>query len=145
MIKSIKNKMLIGLIMSVIAALGVWINPYTITKKTIIEQYEIDKFNDSTSIAKLSIELKAFESKIFSIQQDLDICNGNKTSRETVIYQLTQDRNSAQMEAKKLQKEIDGLEKNGFIQYYIFDRRGLFEKGCFRKVLEKPDPNSICK
>lgn len=129
--------------MSIIAGLGVWLNPYTITKKSILENYEVDKFNDSTSIAKLGVELADKDKIIYSLQQDIDICNGNKASRESVIDKLTKQRDEALAEAKKHRKEIEQLEANGMIEYYVFDSRGIFRTGCFQKALKKPD--NICK
>lgn len=84
-----KTKLIIGLVSVVLVGLGIWLNPYTIEKKSVLKKYETNRFNDSTANAKLAIEPKGKNVQIFPIQQNLDICVQNKPNREAVIAQLT--------------------------------------------------------
>lgn len=142
MFSIIKSKLAIYVVAGILAALAVFFNPYVITKKSVLEKYETDRFNDSTSIAKLGVELKDKDVQIFSIQQDLDICNNNKANHQTVISQLTKERNEARAEAKLIREAIEHYEANDLMRFFVYDPKGWFQKGCFKEV-EKPD--NICK
>lgn len=96
-----------------------------------------------TTISQKNTEIRTLQKQLFSIQQNLDICDQNKLNRESVIDKLTKERNEARAEAKALRDAIEHYEANDLIRYFIFDKRGIFKKGCYEEVFEKPD--NICK
>lgn len=95
-----------------------------------------------TLISVLGRDKVVLQKQIFSIQQDLDICGQSKPNYETVIAQLTKERNEARADAVMFRKAIEHYEQNDLIRYFVFDGRGL-RKGCYKEVFEKPD--NICK
>lgn len=143
MIQSIKIKLIIGLVSAVLLGLGIWLNPYTITEKSVLEKYETDRYNDSTSIAKLDIKLVEKDKLNYSIQQDLDICNNNTGKSQINQRQLNDENKQLKLEIKRLDEALGHYEENGLMRYFVFDKQGWFQKGCFKEQFEKPD--NICK
>lgn len=143
MIQSIKIKLIIGLVSAVLFGLGIWLNPYTITEKSVLEKYETARYNDSTSIAKLTIELVEKDKLNYSIQQDLDICNNNTGKSQINQRQLNDENKQLKLEIKRLDEALGHYEENGLMRYFVFDKQGIFKKGCYQEVFKKPD--NICK
>lgn len=137
-----KLKLILIGVGAVLAALGVFFNPFVVVKKSEIKTFKTNAYNDSVSISKLNREIIAKDSILFSVQQDLDICKNNKVNHQTVISQLTKERNEARAEAKRNLEAIEHYEQNDLIRYFVYDGRGL-RKGCYKEVFEKPD--NICK
>lgn len=130
-----KLKLILIGVGAVLAALGVFFNPFVVVKKSEIKTFETNAFNDSVSIAKLNLEIIVKDSIYFSIKQDLDICNDNKSNHKTVIAQLTKERNEARAEAKINLEAIEHYEQNGLIRYF----EKPFLSRCYIEVFEKPD------
>lgn len=127
----------------ILAALGLIIGTvvYFSTTYSFVKKKEIKQKTDS--IYKLKKEVALQDSLLWSLQQDLDICNQNKPNYETTISQLTKERNEARAEAKRNLEAIEHYETNDLMRYFVFDRQGIFKKGCYQEVFKKPD--NICK
>lgn len=138
-----KFKLILISIGVIIATLGVFLNPFVVVKKSDVKTWKTNAFNDSVSVAKLSRENMMQDSLLWSLQQDLDLCGQNKSIREAVITKLTKERDEARAEAKTIRKAIEHYEANDLIRYFVFDKKGIFKKGCYEEVFEKPD--NICK
>ncbi len=134
MINKIKLYIVLGIIGLISGIVVYYWNTYSLVKTKSIKQK-----NDSISALKKEIVLK--DSALFSVQQDLDICNNNKSNHQTVIAQLTKERNEARAEAKRNLEAIEHYEQNDLIRYFVFNGRGL-RKGCYKEVFEKP--KDIC-
>lgn len=130
-----KIKLIIGLVSVILVILGVWLNPYTITKKSVLKKYETDRFNDSTSIVKLGIELKDKNSFIFSIQQDLDICTANDSKLKIIIAEQQKEIKALKNQENTCCEELKHLEETENIQYYTKDCLSKW----YKRVLKKPE------
>jgi len=127
----------------IISTLGVVFNPFAIVKKSEVKAWKTNAYNDSVSVAKLSHENIMQDSLLWSLQQDLDLCGQNKSIRESIVDKLTKERNESRAEAKVIREAIEHYEQNGLIRYFVFDKKGIFKKGCYEEVFQKPD--NICK
>lgn len=136
MIGKIKLYAILGIIGLICGIVVYYWNTYSLVKTKIIKQ-------KSDSISTLNSDVVILRKQIFSIQQDLDICNNNKSNHQSVIAQLTKERNEARAEAKRNLEAIEHYEQNDLIRYFVFDKQGLFKKGCYQEVFKKPD--NICK
>lgn len=136
MINKIKLYIVLGVIGLISGIVVNYWSSYSLVKTKDIKQ-------KSDSISTLNSDVVTLKKQIFSIQQDLDICNNNKVNHQTVIAQLTKERNEARAEAKRNLEAIEHYEQNDLIRYFVFDKQGLFKKGCYQEVFKKP--GNICK
>lgn len=135
MINKIKLYIVLGVIGLISGIVVYYWNAYSLVKTKNIKQ-------KSDSILILSKKVILQDSLLWSIQQDLDICNNNKSNHQSVIAQLTKERNEARDEAKVIREAIEHYEANDLMRFFVYDPKGWFQKGCFKEV-EKPD--NICK
>ena len=91
-----------------------------------------------TLISTLGREKVVLKNQIFSIQQDLDICNDNKSNRESVIDKLTKERNEARADAKRNLEAIEHYEQNDLMRFFV-KKNKVFGPDCFEEVFKKPD------
>lgn len=138
-----KTRIIIYIASAIVAGLLVFFNPYTITKKSVLEKYEVDRFNDSTSIAKLSFENHFKDSLLFSIRQESDIKDVQLKEQQIILADLNKRLKQAKNDCTQANEAIAHYEENGLMRFFVFDGRGLFQKGCFKEVFEKP--KNICE
>lgn len=124
----------------IIVGLGIFVSRYLNNHSFVSDKFIAEK--DST-LSKKDKEILLLQKQVFSIQQDLDICTKNKTNHEVIADKLTKERNEARTEAKTLREAIEHYEANDLIRYFVFDKKGIFKKGCYEEVFQKPD--NICK
>ena len=128
MIGKIKLYAILGIIGLISVVVVYYWNTYSLVKAKSIKQ-------KSDSISTLNSDVVILRKQIFSIQQDLDICNNNKSNHQTVIAQLTKERNEARNEAKLIREAIEHYENAGLMRYFI---KSCFNR-CYEEVDNKPD------
>jgi len=126
-----------------ISALGVFFNPFVIVKKSEVKTWKTNAYNDSVSVAKLSREIIIQDSLLWSLQQDIDILKANESKFQIMIAEHKKRASEAFAAEKRANEAIEHYEQNGLMRYFVFDKRGVFKKGCYEEVFEKPD--NICK
>lgn len=110
-----KLKLIIIAIGVVLATLGVFLNPFVIVKESEINTYKLNAYNDSVSIAKLSRENILQDSISWSLQQEIDINNANKASREMVISALSAENRRLRNAENTCCEELKHAEETGGI------------------------------
>lgn len=120
-----------------------WAKSFTIIKKEVIENYEADKIITSKNISILSDELKIKSDTIFAKQQEIDVQATQLRQMQIITAELNKSLVVARNEAKKANDAIEHYEVNGLMRFFVFDPKGIFKKGCFQEVFEKPE--NICK
>ena len=138
-----KFKLIIYLSSAIIAGLAVFLNPFVIVKKSDVKTWETNAHNDSVSVAKLSREIIMQDSLLWSIQQDVDIAKKNEGKFQIMIAEHKKRASEALAAEKRATEAIEHYEQNDLIRYFVFDKKGIFKKGCYEEVFEKPD--NICK
>lgn len=92
-----------------------------------IAKYETRRKTDSTTIKKQGL-------KIFSLEQDLDICNNNILKYQIVVSDQTKTINKLKSNDNSCCAELKHLEENENIRYFI--KKPLSK--WFEEVKEKP-------
>jgi len=89
MFSKLKLQIVLGVL---VVAIGIFVSRYLNNHSFVSNKFIKQK---TDSISTLKVEIKTLGILVYSIQQDLDICNANKPNRETVISQLTKERDEA--------------------------------------------------
>lgn len=119
-----------------------WVTSFTIVKKNMIIGLKDIIKADSANISILANELKS-KTDTISVKDSLIAFQGDRIKGTQQLLKDTKIMlTRAENEAKTANEELSRLEENGFIQYYVLDRRFL-KKDCYQKVDLKPD--NICK
>ena len=136
MINQIKTYLVLGVVVLIVGLTTYYLKTHSIVKNSVISAYKGRATLDSLKINYL-------DSMAYSIQQELDICKANESKFQIVIAEQKK-RMSEALAAEKVSREaIEHYEVNGLMRYFVFDKQGLFKKGCYKEVFEKPD--NICK
>jgi len=122
-----KIKLLFYLVPAVLIILGFVFNPFVIIKKSEIKAYKTNAYNDSVSIVKLNKEVILQDSLLWSLQQDIDICNKNKTKTEMVISALSAENKRLRNAENTCCEELKHAEETG----------GIIYKNIFGKIKRK--------
>lgn len=99
----------------IIAALGVFLNPFVIVKKSEIKRYKSNAYNDSVSVAKLSRENILKDSLLWSLQQDVDISKANDTEFQITIKGLLAENKRLRTAENTCCEELKHAEETGGI------------------------------
>lgn len=126
-----------------ISTLGIIFNPFVVVKKSDVKRWKTNAYNDSVSVAKLSRENLIQDSLLFSCHQTGDISTQQLREQQIVLAELNKQLKQAKNDAKRANEAIEHYENAGLMRYFVFDKRGIFKKGCYQEVFEKPD--NICK
>lgn len=113
-----KTRIIVYILSAIVTSLLVFFNPYTITKKSVLEKYEINRFNDSTSIAKLSFENHFKDSLLFSIRQESDIKGVQLKEQQIVLSDLNKRLQACKNRENTCCEELLHAEENGGIIRY---------------------------
>lgn len=120
-----------------------WITSFQVVKKEVVESYKETIKTDSANIAFLANELQ-IKSDTISAKDTVVVFQSDRIKE---LQQLLKETKivivRSQDEAKQATEAIEHYEENGLMRYFVFDRKGIFHKGCFQEVFEKPD--NICK
>ena len=136
MINQIKTYLVLGIVVLIVGLTTYYLKTHSIVKDSVILTYK-------GRITLDSLKINYLDSMAYSIQQELDICKANEGKFQIVIAEQKK-RASEAMQAEKVSREaIEHYEVNGLMRYFVFDKQGLFKKGCYKEVFEKPD--NICK
>jgi len=136
MIAKIKLYVILGVLGLLIGTTVYYWKSYSLVKTKTIAQK-----NDS--IATLKREGIIMDSLLYSMQQDIDILKSNEVKFQITIAEQKKRLGEA-LTAEKISREaIEHYEVNGLMRYFVFDKQGIFKKGCYREVFLKPD--NICK
>lgn len=136
MINKIKLYVILGLIVLVAGIVVHYSTTYTFVKKKDIEQ-------KTKVISILIVKVKTLDSLVYSLQQDVDIAKQNEGKLQSQIDEQKKRAIEALAAEKRATEAIEHYEQNDLIRYFVFNKQGIFKKGCYQEVFKKPD--NICK
>jgi phosphoribosyl-AMP cyclohydrolase len=137
MFSKLKLYIVLGVI---VTGIGIFVSQYLDNHSFVSDKFIKQK---SDSISTLKKETALQDSLLWSLQQDIDIAKQNEVEFQITIAEQKK-RTSEALTAEKISREaIEHYENNGLMRYFVFDRQGIFKKGCFQEVFEKPD--NVCK
>jgi hypothetical protein len=137
MFTKLKLKIILGV---VIVAVGIFVSRYLNNHSFVSDKF-IKKKVDSIATLKKVIILK--DSLLFSCNQNGDVSVQQLREAQIVIAELNKQVKQAKSSCKQANEAIAHYEANDLIRYFVYDRRGLFQSGCYKEVFEKP--KNICK
>ena len=137
MFTKLKLKIILGV---VVVAVGIFVSRYLNNHSFVSDKY-IKKKVDSIATLKNTIVLK--DSLLFSCNQNGDVSVQQLREAQIVIAELNKQVKQAKTNCKQANEAILHYEANDLIRYFVYDRRGLFQSGCYKEVFEKP--KNICK
>jgi len=137
MFTKLKLKIILGV---VIVAVGIFVSRYLNNHSFVSDKF-IKKKVDSIATLKKVIILK--DSLLFSCNQNGDVSTQQLREAQIVIAELNKQVKQAKNNCKQANEAIAHYEANDLIRYFVYDRRGLFQSGCYKEVFEKP--KNICK
>ena len=137
MFTKLKLKIILGV---VIVAVGIFVSRYLNNHSFVSDKFIKQKV-DSIATLKKVIVLK--DSLLFSCNQNSDVSTQQLREAQIVIAELNKQVKQAKSNCTQANEAIAHYEANDLIRYFVYDRRGLFQTGCYKEVFEKP--NNICK
>ena len=137
MFTKLKLKIILGV---VVVAVGIFVSRYLNNHSFVSDKF-IKKKVDSIATLKKTIILK--DSLLFSCNQNGDVSVQQLREAQIVIAELNKHVKQAKNNCKQANEAIAHYEANDLIRYFVYDRRGLFQFGCYKEVFEKP--KNICK
>ena len=138
-----KLKIILIAIGILISTLGIVFNPFVIVKKSDVKRWKTNAYNDSVSVAKLSRENILQDSLLFDCHQTSDVSTQQLREQQIVLLELQKQLKQAKNNYTQANEAIAHYEENGLMRFFVFDKKGIFKKGCYEEVFEKPD--NICK
>jgi len=102
----------------ILAALGVFLNPFVIVKKSDIKTWKTNAYNDSISVAKLNREIIMQDSLLWSLQQDIDILKANEGKFQITITGLSAENKRLRNAENTCCEELKHAEETGGIIRY---------------------------
>lgn len=138
-----KLKIILIAIGILISTLGIVFNPFVIVKKSDVKRWKTNAYNDSVSVAKLSRENILQDSLLFDCHQTSDVSTQQLREQQIVLLELQKQLKQAKNNYTQANEAIAHYEQNGLMRFFVFDKKGIFKKGCYEEVFEKPD--NICK
>lgn len=137
MFAKLKLKIFLGF---VILITGMLVSQYLNNHSFVSDKF-IKKKVDSIATLKKAIIIK--DSLLFECNQNGDVSTQQLREAQVVMAELNKQVKQAKSDCKQANEAIAHYETNGLIRYFIYDRRGLFQAGCYKEVFEKP--KNICK
>lgn len=131
---------LYGILSIIVIAVGLFVSRY-INNHSFVSDKFIKQKVDSIFVLKKNVSAK--DSLLFSCQQTSDIRTKQVYESQIVLAELNKQLQQAKNDAKRANEAIEHYENAGLMRYFVFDKRGIFKKGCYQEVFEKPD--NICK
>lgn len=137
MFSKIKLQLILGVI---VVGIGIFVSRYLNNHSFVSDKFIKQK---TDSISTLKVEVKTLDSLAWSLQQDVDIAKQNEIKLQLQVSEQKKRASEALAAEKRATEAIEHYEANDLIRYFIFDKQGIFKKGCYQEVFKKP--NNICK
>jgi hypothetical protein len=137
MFTKLKLQIILGV---VVVAVGLFVSRYLNNHSFVSDKF-IKKKTDSIATLKKVIVLK--DSLLFDCSQTSDVSTQQLREAQSVIAELNKQVKQAKSNCTQANEAIAHYEANDLIRYFIYDKRGLFQSGCYKEVFEKP--KNICK
>ena len=137
MFAKLKLQIVLGIL---VVAIGIFVSRYLNNHSFVSDKF-IKQKKDSISILKRDVII--LDSLSWSLQQDVDIAKKNEGKFQIMIAEYKKRASEALSAEKRATEAIEHYEQNDLIRYFVFDKKGIFKKGCYEEVFEKPD--NICK
>ena len=137
MFTKLKLKIILGVI---VVAVGIFVSRYLNNHSFVSDKF-IKKKVDSIATLKKAIILK--DSLLFDCNQNSDVSTQQIREAQIVISDLNKQVKQAKSNCTQANEAIEHYEANDLIRYFVYDKKGLFQKGCYKEVFKKPD--NICK
>jgi len=137
MFTKLKLQIILGVIVVVV---GIFVSRYLNNHSFVSDKF-IKKKTDSIATLKKTIVLK--DSLLFDCNQTSDVNLQQIREAQIVIAELNKQVKQAKSNCTQANEAIAHYEENDLIRYFIFDRRGFFQTGCYKEVFNKPV--NICK
>jgi len=137
MFTKLKLKIILGV---VVLAVGLFVSRYLNNHSFVSDKF-IKKKTDSIATLKKTIVLK--DSLLFDCNQTSDVNVQQIREAQIVIAELNKQVKQAKSNCTQANEAIAHYEANDLIRYFVYDKRGLFNKGCYKEIFQKPV--NICK
>jgi hypothetical protein len=137
MFTKLKLQIILGV---VVVAIGLFVSRY-LNNHSFVSNKFIKRKTDSIATLKKVIVLK--DSLLFDCNQTSDISIQQVREAQSVIAELNKQVKQAKSNCTQANEAIAHYEANDLIRYFVYDKRGLFQVGCYKEVFEKP--KNICK
>jgi len=137
MFTKLKLQIILGVIVVVV---GIFVSRYLNNHSFVSDKF-IKKKTDSIATLKKAIVLK--DSLIFDCNQTSDVSTQQIREAQIVIAELNKQVKQAKGNCTQANEAIAHYEANDLIRYFVYDKRGLFNKGCYKEIFQKPV--NICK
>lgn len=137
MFAKIKFQLIIGVL---VVGIGIFVSRYLDNHSFVSDKFIKEKI-DSIKILKNIIVLK--DSLLFDCHQTADVSVQQLREQQIVLADLQKQLKQAKNDCTQANEAIAHYEENGLMRFFVFDKRGWFEKGCYQEVFEKP--TNICK
>jgi hypothetical protein len=137
MFTKLKLQIILGV---VVVPVGLFVSRYLNNHSFVSDKF-IKRKTDSIATLKKVIVLK--DSLLFDCNQTSDVSIQQVREAQSVIAELNKQVKQAKSNCTQANEAIAHYEANDLIRYFVYDRRGLFQTGCYKEVFEKP--KNICK
>jgi len=135
------TKLKLQIILSVIVVgVGIFVSRYLNNHSFVSDKF-IKKKTDSIATLKKAIILK--DSLLFDCNQTSDVNVQQMREAQIVMAELNKQVKQAKSNCTQANEAIEHYEANDLIRYFVYDKKGLFQKGCYKEIFEKPV--NICK
>ena len=137
MFTKLKFQIILGIIGLSIGIFGsLYLNNHSFVSKKFIKRK-----TDSIATLKKAIVLK--DSLLFDCNQTSDVSVQQLREAQIVITELNKQVKLAKSNCTQANEAIAHYEANDLIRYFVYDKKGIFQKGCYKEIFEKPV--NICK
>lgn len=137
MFSKLKLQIVLGVL---VVAIGIFVSRY-LNNHSFVSDTFIKQKTDSIKTLKSIVVLK--DSLLFDCHQTSDVSVQQLREQQIVLFDLQKQLKQAKNNCTQANEAIAYYEENGLMRFFKFDNNGLFKKGCYREVFEKP--TNICK
>ena len=137
MFSKLKLQIVLGVL---VVAIGIFVSRY-LNNHSFVSDTFIKQKSDSIKTLKNIVVLK--DSLLFDCHQTSDLSVQQLREQQIVLSDLQKQLKQAKNNCTQANEAIEHYEKNGLMRFFVFDKRGLFQKGCYQEIFEKP--TNICK
>lgn len=125
---------------SIVVGIGIAVKLYLDSHSFVSDKFIKEK-TDSIKTLKNIVVLK--DSLLFDCHQTSNVSVQQLLEQQIVLSDLQKQLKQAKNNYTQANEAITHYEENGLMRFFVFDKRGLFQKGCYQEIFEKP--TNICK
>lgn len=131
---------LYGILLAVVVIIGIVVSRF-LNNHSFVSDTFIKEKSDSIKTLKSVVVLK--DSLLFDCHQTSDVSVQQLREQQIVLSDLQKQLKQAKNNCTQANEAIAHYEENGLMRFFVFYKRGLFQKGCYQEVFQKP--TNICK